>query len=195
MHRTKTDRRVARTDHSLHVALNRLILEKGYEQTTVEDVTGRANVGRSTFYAHHGGKDGLLLHGLQHVRNALLAAQREAAHREGPNHLLGFSRVFFEHVHQYRELHHALVRSERGPDVTASLKRIVADLVAAELRERIPSEDRGGIPREALIRFTVETLFSILAWWREERPKLSPSEVDAIFRRLALPALTAAVRV
>jgi hypothetical protein len=35
----------------------------------------------------------------------------------------------------------------------------------------------------------VDALFSILLWWLEQKPKLTPVEVDALFRRLALPAL------
>src|SRR5439155_1157541 len=65
MARGKPDRRTARTQQSLHRSLNTLILEKGYEATTIQDIVTRANVGRSTFYAHHGSKEGLLLHGLQ----------------------------------------------------------------------------------------------------------------------------------
>jgi len=192
MNRTHPDRRVARTDHSLHVALNRLILEKGYEHTTVDDITERANVGRSTFYAHHGGKDGLLLQGLQHVRTALLAAQREAATGPAAGRVLSFSCAFFKHVHEYRELYRALMRSERAPEVAAALKRIVADLVRTEFQEHALREDHQTVPTDALVHFTVETMFAILDWWLERRPKLAPAEADAIFRQLALPALAAA---
>jgi AcrR family transcriptional regulator len=192
MHRTKPDRRVTRTDHSLHVALNRLILEIGYERTTIKDITDRANVSRSTFYAHHGSKSSLLLHGFEHVRAALLASQRDFSALEGPRPVLGFSRAFFEHVHQYRELHQALARSERGPAVTAKLKRIVTELVANELAEPPHAAGSGAVPRDALIHFTVDALFSILGWWLERRPKLAPTQVDALFRRLVLPAFTAA---
>lgn len=45
------------------------------------------------------------------------------------------------------------------------------------------------IPRDAVVQFTVDALFSVLLWWVERSPKLSPAEVDAIFRRLTLPAL------
>jgi len=68
MAKAKPDRRIARTQQSLHWALNTLILEKGYEATTIKDIVSHANVGRSTFYAHHGGKEGLLLSGLEHLR-------------------------------------------------------------------------------------------------------------------------------
>ena len=59
--RTKPDRRVSRTRRALKEALTDLILEKGYEAVTVQDVIDRADVGRSTFYAHFIDKDDLLM--------------------------------------------------------------------------------------------------------------------------------------
>src|SRR5262245_45123225 len=53
------DRRVARTRAMLHQALLALIMEKGYEAISVADICERADVGRSTFYAHFTGKDDL----------------------------------------------------------------------------------------------------------------------------------------
>src|SRR6266576_3222431 len=48
----KLDRRVQRTRQLLQDALLAMVLEKGYDSTTVQDIIDRANVGRATFYAH-----------------------------------------------------------------------------------------------------------------------------------------------
>ena len=57
---TRPDRRPQRTRQALIGALVDLILERGYEGLTVDDVVERANVGRSTLYAHFGGLEGML---------------------------------------------------------------------------------------------------------------------------------------
>src|SRR4026209_3057140 len=57
----RPDRRVAKTRKALKEALTDLILEKGYESVTVQDVIDRADVGRSTFYTHFLDKDDLLM--------------------------------------------------------------------------------------------------------------------------------------
>ena len=57
----KNDRRSQRTRHLLGEALIELMREKGYSAITVSDVIERANVGRSTFYAHYRDKDDLLV--------------------------------------------------------------------------------------------------------------------------------------
>ena len=193
MSRAKPDRRIARTQQSLHRSLNTLILEKGYEATTITNIASHANVGRSTFYAHHGSKKGLLQSGLQHLHVALLAQRNEAlAASAGVNApVLAFSRVFFEHVHEYRDVFLTLVKNPTGPIVTRKIRGLLADVVRHDLRSAKPEGRTDKIPRDAVVQFTVDALFSILLWWLEHTPKLSPAEADAIFLRLTLPALAA----
>src|SRR5882757_7171577 len=54
------DRRVRRTRKQLHDAFIALVIEKGYEKTTIQDILDRADVGRSTFYVHYRDKEALL---------------------------------------------------------------------------------------------------------------------------------------
>ena len=54
------DRRVQKTRKLLQDALIELVAEKGYEAVSIQELLDRANVGRSTFYAHFQGKDQLL---------------------------------------------------------------------------------------------------------------------------------------
>jgi AcrR family transcriptional regulator len=55
-----TDRRVRRSRRELHRALVELSIEKGYDAVTVDDLAGRADIARRTFYAHYVDKDDLL---------------------------------------------------------------------------------------------------------------------------------------
>lgn len=190
---TSPDRRVERTELALHRAQLALLLEKGYTKTTVKEIVGRANVGRSTFYAHHGGKEQLLLSGLAHLRSALLAGRRENGGGAGgsSNGLLGFSRTFFEHVHEYRAVLRASAGNETGPAVTRGLKRLLRDVVLAEIRRADRERRHDKIPEEAAIQFVVDGLLSVMSWWFERQPQLSPGEVDAIFCKLVQRPLAA----
>jgi AcrR family transcriptional regulator len=53
-------------------ALLDLIVERGYEELTVQDIVNRANVGRSTFYKHFLDKRELLLNGVDGLRGSLV---------------------------------------------------------------------------------------------------------------------------
>ncbi len=57
----KVDRRIQRTRALLRDALMRLIIRKGYDEITIQDITDEANVARTTFYLHFADKDELLL--------------------------------------------------------------------------------------------------------------------------------------
>ena len=54
------DRRIQRTRQLLREALFALIVERGYEAITVQDITERANLGRTTLYLHYRDKEELL---------------------------------------------------------------------------------------------------------------------------------------
>jgi AcrR family transcriptional regulator len=68
------DRRAARTRRALHGALISLILRKGYDAITVQEIIDEADVGRATFYAHYRGKEDLLRGGFEELRAELRAA-------------------------------------------------------------------------------------------------------------------------
>lgn len=55
------DRRVRRTRAALRKALVELVLDKGFQAVTVEEITERADIGRATFYAHYRDKEDLLV--------------------------------------------------------------------------------------------------------------------------------------
>jgi AcrR family transcriptional regulator len=60
MQKRITDRRTQRTRQSLMSAFVNMLLASGYENFTLSEVAARANVGRSTLYAHYAGKEDLL---------------------------------------------------------------------------------------------------------------------------------------
>jgi AcrR family transcriptional regulator len=54
---SRTQRRVARTKAAIEDAFVALVLERGYDRVTVEDITDRADLARATFYAHYPNKE------------------------------------------------------------------------------------------------------------------------------------------
>ena len=182
------DRRVARTQATLHAALITLILRKGYEAITVEDICHEANVGRSTFYAHFTGKDDLKRSGLDaHLRAMLVERQRQALATPGKlkDRSLGFVFGMLEHAREQLDLYRALTRDRGGAVVLDNIREILCDLVRAELAVNKDKRLAGGMPKELIVQFVVGAFMSVLVWWLEGGAKLSPHDVDQVFRRLA----------
>ena len=181
----RVDRRAARTRKALHNALMSLILSKGYDAITVQDLIDEADVGRSTFYAHYTGKEDLLRSGFQMLRDELHEARRAMRAQAGQRRAepLEFSRAMFEHAARYRDAARALVGGRGGIIVDMEIRRILLGLV----REELPADPDDGAPASELVaHFIVGAFHTALRWWLERRPKLSPSEVDDMFRRLIL---------
>lgn len=182
------DRRAARTRRALHGALMSLILRKGYEAITVQDIIDEADVGRSTFYAHYTGKEDLLRSGFQTLRAELTEAQRTArAKIDGSqDEPLGFSLAMFEHASGYTDIYRALVGGRGGGVAVNEIRRILSEMVKKELSGVRHDET---VPQEVRIQFVVSAFLTVLTWWLERRPKLTPSQVDTIFRRLVIKGI------
>ena len=185
------DRRVQRTRQSLHQALIALMIEKGYDAVTIGDIIDRANVGRSTFYAHYTDKADLLQSGLKNLNKQLLGYQRAALAMKGGFRERGFafSLALFEHVEGHRRLYHAIVGRKSGVVVTGELRKLLAELVRNDLARLSPGEGPAGIPRSAVVQFVVGALMAVVTWWLDEKSTLSPGEANAIFRRMTIPAI------
>lgn len=170
------DRRAARTRKALHKALMTLILRKGYEDITVQDLLDEADIGRSTFYAHYTGKEDLLRRGFEGLRAAMTEIR---GGKEGDP--LAFSLGLFRHVADYAHIFRALVGGRGGAVATQEIRRILLELVKAELPEK-PGEDR--LDQDFRRHFIADAFFTTLNWWLEKTPPLPPEQVDALFRRL-----------
>jgi AcrR family transcriptional regulator len=181
------DRRVARTRAMLQQAHISLILQKGYEAITVDDICDAANVGRSTFYAHYTSKDDLRRSGLEHLRKELVDRQKDALATPGDikDRSLGFSLAMFEHAHDHIELYRALVGGRGGAIALATIRKILSELVRNELAAIVHKKSADVIPREVVVQYVVGAFMAVMTWWLDGGAKLPARQIDAMFRRLA----------
>jgi AcrR family transcriptional regulator len=180
-----TDRRVRRTRELLRGALLALIQEKGYDRITIQDILDRADVGRSTFYAHYRDKDELLLSGFEDIR-AALDAEREAAERgtEKSEFLLPMLAVF-QHVEGHRHFWGALTRKGGADLITRILHESVAELVREHFRSQFAGVKPDQMLLEAAMQFVAGACIGLLIWWLDNDIPYSAEEIHSIFRRLA----------
>jgi AcrR family transcriptional regulator len=181
----KTDRRVRRTRELLLRALLSLIQEQGYDRITVQDIIDRADIGRSTFYAHYRDKEDLLLSGFEDIRSAL-ATERAAAEQAAgaTSQFLQPLLVVFRHAEGHRQFWQPLVRKGGAEVVVRILRDHVTDLVREHLRSQVPELGRDQPQLEAAVQFVVGAGMGLLIWWLDNEIPYSAEELYAIFRRL-----------
>ena len=186
------DRRIPRTRGMLQHALTSLILKKGYEAITIQDICDEANVGRSTFYAHYSNKDDLKRSGFEHLRKQLVDRQKEAQATPGDikDRSFGFSLTMFEHARDHIDLYRALVGGRGGAVSLGQIRQILSDLVRNEFAATVGKNSADTIPRELIVQYVVGAYMAVLTWWLDEGAKLPPKRLDAIFRRLATEGVT-----
>ncbi|CDX32343.1 Transcriptional regulator, TetR family [Mesorhizobium sp. SOD10] len=183
------DRRAARTRKALHQALLTLMLRKGYEALSVQDIIDEADVGRSTFYAHYTGKEDLLRSGFQMLRGELEEAQSTARAGAEASHddPLGFSTAMFEHAARYADHYRTMIGGRGGAVTENEIRLILSEMVRQELPPTLYGD---AIPRDFVVQFIADAFLTALNWWFERKPRLLPSQVDAMFRRLVLGGLS-----
>jgi AcrR family transcriptional regulator len=186
MSQHKPDRRIRRSKLALRDALFHLMIEKGYDDTSVQNIVERANVGRSTFYTHYADKEDLLQESLQGLRQFLESAAADHDARRPTHAALSFSLPMLQHVLQQRRLYQALAKTRSGPPVHEHLRVMLIDLVSDNLAKN------GGFsehPRALVAEFIVGSFLAVLAWWMNDPTQATPEHIDQHFRQLALAGL------
>jgi AcrR family transcriptional regulator len=186
----KADRRSQRTRQLLEEALIALIVEKPYDAITVQDVIERANVGRSTFYAHYRDKEDLLAGSFERVLDGLI--QHMNFSHEGSPAILPTLELF-RHVQAYHHLYTALVWG-RGIDVLfkagqQSMSQIVERRIAALVADGSPL----CVPLPILSSYVSGSLATLLKWWLDNKMPYPPERMDEMFQQLVMPGVWAAL--
>ena len=184
MSRPSIDQRVARTRARLHEAHRALILAKGYEAITIRDVCAAAKVARSTFYAHYKNMDDLRGSSFEPLRRDLVAQQARDLAAGDDASRFGFSLQLLEHARDHIQFYRAHAGSKSGAAAVLVVRKMVADLVRAELIITTTSGSISGIQREFVVEYVVGAYVSVLTWWLDRGATLAPDRVDAIFREL-----------
>jgi AcrR family transcriptional regulator len=176
--------------------------QRHYDDIAVADITGRADVGRSTFYSHFDSKDALLFANFEPWILSLTegphpARDSDAGATDGH---FGFSLPLLRHVRSAERFFRSVIAGPRAnPQVRHRAIEAVAAAVRVELKGRrergrvgIENEEGGagsasGLPGESVIglaRAVAAGFFAIAEWWLNGARHLDAEEVDQVFQEL-----------
>jgi AcrR family transcriptional regulator len=184
---TGNDRRVRRTRRSLRDALVGLIVERGYEKVTVQDVLDRADIGRSTFYAHYRDKEALFEACFDDLRASLereLAATVESPSHDNPTRPIG---VMFEHAYANQLVYQALCGRTGDTAGTRLLHRLVLDSLRGHLTPVGLT-----LPVDVVAEYHAGGLVAVLVWWVRQGFPQPPGEIAHVCQKMITPSVMAA---
>jgi Transcriptional regulator C-terminal region len=107
--------------------------------------------------------------------------------------VIAFSRAMFEHAHGYRNVYFALLNTRAWPIVRQSLQEILEELIQRECKAEIAKlkTAKSEVPVDLFIHYLTAAFFAVLMWWMDRRSRLTPSQIDEVFRSLVLPTVHA----
>lgn len=162
-------------------AMVALLVEKPFDEITVQDVLDRAGVSRSTFYTHYRDKNDLFLSDAEEFFEGMASAL--SRHGDQSDRLAPV-RELFEHIAEVRPFYHALIASGRSQD----LLELGQGHFARGIEQRLCQIPRANkIPvqhRSAIAHGLAGSLFSLLSWWTHHDMAPSPAEMDKLFHTL-----------
>jgi AcrR family transcriptional regulator len=179
------DRRVVRTRAALQDALLDLILDKRYDEITVEEITERADVGRTTFYLHYQDKDALLLEATgdfaDEVREAFLVRLEDATVQ-----VEDVAEVLFHLAEQHSDMYWAIVSGRCGAQVLEQFRRIFLSLFERIIQAQMEEEET---QRETPVGFVAAYLWGALKetiiWWKEQDVPYQAAAMVEMFSRIS----------
>lgn len=189
--RRHQDLRIRRTRKALWDALIDLVVEKGLHAVTITDVTRRAMVNRSTFYAHFEDKEDLLNQGIADRIDDLLAETPPPPSDTAAidlNEPQPAAVRFFEHVRQNEQFYRAMITEGRLAGFLHRFEENAASHVASRLKQ-VRQTLNPIVPVDALIHVTVGIQVSLVGWWLERDLQPGPDEMALHLARTSVLGL------
>jgi AcrR family transcriptional regulator len=181
-YKSRHERRRNRTIAQLRQAAMELLLEKGYDAISIQDITDRADLGRGTFYIYFRNKEEIVWNIIEEgikrtTEEAILNAAGEMP--EQPEY---FSYVnIFRHAQQNRDLYRIMI----GGQGSSLLTKRIQDYLTADFihdHRKYGIYDSGNAPPEIFAQILTGALFRLLIWWLETPNDYSPEQMAEILQ-------------
>jgi AcrR family transcriptional regulator len=188
----KVDRRIRRTRRMLSDAILTLIVERGYDAVSVQEIAERADLNRATFYLHFTNKEELLIAALEERFDELAATLDEAEH-EGPLWDGHATLLTFRHVADYAPLYRVLLGERALGMIVYRILSYIARYVENKLLHSLPTSVALAFPPELVAHQMAGGLYALVSWWVINDMPHSPEYMARVAYALSLRGLAAAL--
>ncbi len=182
----REDRRAVRTQRMVKQALMELMHSMRYEDITVQHILDRADIGRSTFYAHYPDKDDVARQLLEEMMESIThGVKPETAEKSAAFPIA----EMFRHL-QGQLSARGIWQSNRGREYLFSVGQAYWNRrIEKELTARLGKRGASRVPIPVAARIVTGAATSLIDWWIKQKMPYSPEEMQEMFNRLIMPGI------
>jgi AcrR family transcriptional regulator len=163
---TRHQKRRQQTRQLLIDTTLQLILEKGFDAITVQDITDRADLGRGTFYIHFKDKEEIVWIMFRELMQDLEKEAHASTDRTRPQFEYYGFRLIFRHAGDHRDLYRIMLGEKGSPSLTARIQEQLAAVLLRDIRNPVNTpEPNFNLPEELEAQILTGALTSMLTWW------------------------------
>jgi len=178
----REDRRAVRSKDAILEACLSLMEEIGFERVTVQLVVERANVNRSTFYAHYLDKydladrlvEGRLERLVAAIRPALLHEANLTYSEEEPHPALA---LLFEFVAREARFFRLMFGEKGAPGFKGKLQRVVREQLYRPLLSAYYDAARAKVSPDVMVDYVLSAHMGVIVSWLFDGMRLPPAEI------------------
>lgn len=186
------DRRQKKTRAAIFQAFGSLLSRKSYSRITIQEIIDRANVGRSTFYAHFETKDDLLrelcsdLFG--HVFSpGLMPEKTHDFSRATENPEKSVTHILY-HLKDNEKNIIGILNGESGNIFLQFFRPYLNELVKSRILGN-PEPRTRNLPDDFLLNHISGSFMNMIQWWIKNGLKQSPEEMASFFEAVIHPVI------
>lgn len=184
------DRRQMKTREAIFGALTTLLSEKNYNQITVQEIIDRANVGRTTFYAHFETKEYLLKDLCEELFGHIIDTAMGLPH--GHNHYSCGRKSDSVFLHLLRHLREndrnilELLSSQNNEIFLKYFKCNLKNLIRLQYADTQGLKN-SALPEDYLINHISSSFVETVDWWLSHGMQETPEQLNEYFLAVVAP--------
>jgi AcrR family transcriptional regulator len=185
LYTSRHERRRLQTRRQLIETTVQLVLEKGYDTITIQDITDRADLGRGTFYIHFKDKEEVVWTAFHELLQTLEKEAHGQLDRKIPGvEYYGLLNIF-RHAEKNRDLYRVMLGQKGSAMLTARVQDFLAVAILYDIRNapEIP-EPNFDLPHEIEAQALTGMIVRLLFWWLETPTNYSAEEMAAMIYKL-----------
>ncbi len=188
----KLDPRVIRTRQMLRDAFIALILERGYDDITLQAITDKAGLRRATFYLHYKDKEELLFTILKDTFDDLTTQIDKLNFGAAmPDMQMAVYRVIFTHAQENANLYLAILTGRGASTITRYIREYLSQDFLRAMCDRRPDMQMT-MPIDVAANFNATIELNMAIWWLEQGMPYTAEQMAEMCTKLTLNGMSAA---